>query len=146
MEASSAARRVELLRKGIQAYNAHDRAALLALLDPEVEILNSGELPNAGTYQGHDGYRRWVAHWEDAWEDFQQLPVEIVPVGERHVVARIRGGGRGRGSGIEVSMELGWVYEMRNDLCVFMSIQPNFDAAMRLAREREGLPATEDPT
>jgi ketosteroid isomerase-like protein len=129
------------LRRGVQAYNAHDSGAVLALLHPEVEIVNSGELPNAGTYQGHDGYRHWVGQWHEAWEDFQQLPLEIVPVGERHVVARVRGGGRGRGSGIEVSMEVGWVYEVRNDLCVFMSMQPTFDAAMRLAREREGIPA-----
>jgi ketosteroid isomerase-like protein len=132
-------RRVEILRRGIQAYNARDTAALLALLDPEVEIVNSSQLPNAGTFHGHEGFRRWMAEWHEAWEDFQNLPKEVIPVGERHVVARVQGDGRGRGSGIEVSMEVGWVYEIRDDLCVFMSLQPSFDAAMSMARERTGL-------
>jgi ketosteroid isomerase-like protein len=137
-------RRVELLRRGIQAYNARDTAAVLALLHPDVEVVNSDEFPNPGTFHGHAGYRSWVAEWEEAWEDFQNLPEEILPVGDRHVVARVRAGGRGRGSGVEVSMDVGWVYEMQDDLCVFMSIQPSFDAAMRLAREREGLAAEDD--
>jgi ketosteroid isomerase-like protein len=135
----SAGRRIEVLRRGIQAYNAGDTGGVLAVLDPEVECVNSEKLANAGTFHGHEGYRRWVAQWHEAWEDFQNIPEEIVPVGERHVVARVRGAGRGRNSGIEVAMEVGWVYELRDDLCVFMSVQPTFEEALALAREREGI-------
>jgi ketosteroid isomerase-like protein len=134
-------RRVELLRRGIQAYNASDTGAVLRQLHPEVEIVNSDALLNSGTFHGHDGYLRWVGQWHEAWEQFQNIPEEIVPVGERHVVARVRGGGRGRASGLEVAMEVGWVYEMRDELCVFMSIQPSFEIAMAMAREREDLSA-----
>jgi ketosteroid isomerase-like protein len=138
---SSGEKRVELLRRGIQAYNASDTGAVLALLHRDVVIVNSDALLNSGTFQGHDGYRKWVGQWHEAWELFQNIPEEIVPVGERHVVARVRGGGRGRASGLEVEMEVGWVYEMRDDLCVFMSIQPSFEVAMAMAREREGIAA-----
>jgi hypothetical protein len=52
--------RVELVRQGLQAYNARDAGAVLRLLDPEIEIYNSVALMNAGTFQGHEGYLRWV--------------------------------------------------------------------------------------
>lgn len=131
-------RRIEVLRRGIQSYNAGDTGAVLASLAPDVVCETADGLGNPGRYHGHGGYREWVADWLEAWEDFQNEPLEIVPVGERHVVARVRGSARGRGSGIEVAMEVGWVYEMRDDLCVFMSVRPTFEQALAMAREREG--------
>jgi ketosteroid isomerase-like protein len=144
MTTTSPEERIELVRRGIQAYNAADTGALLRTLHPEVEIESSGELMNAGTYRGHDGYLSWVSHWHDAWEDFQQTPEEIVPVGERHVVVRMRSSGRGRGSGLDVAMTVGWTYEVRDRLCVYMAIHPTFEAALAQARDREGLTASED--
>jgi ketosteroid isomerase-like protein len=132
--------RIELVRRAFQAFDAEDIEALLGLLHPDIEIVSSGELMNAGTFYGRGGYRRWMEEWREAWEDLQSHPEEIVPVGERHVVARVRSRGRGRGSGVEVSMEVGWAFEARDDSCVFMSLQPSFDAALRLARDREGIP------
>jgi ketosteroid isomerase-like protein len=133
--------RVELVRRGLQAYNARDTGAVLRLFDPEVEIFSTDELMNAGTFRGHAGYVRWVRNWDEAWEDFQNTPEEIIAVGEHHVVARVRASGRGRGSGVEVGQMVGYVYEVREGLCVYMGLHPSFEEAVTVAREREGIAA-----
>jgi uncharacterized protein len=139
MAASSPEERIELVRRGIQAYNAADFGAMLVLVDPDVVIESSVELMNAGTFRGQDGLARWIGAWNDAWEDFQSSPEEIVPVGESHVVARIIGSGRGRGSGVEVSREVGYAYDVSDGRCVYMTIRPTFEEALAVARERERL-------
>jgi hypothetical protein len=45
--------------------------------------------------------------------------------------------GIGRGSGVEVTMETGWVYEVRDGRCVHMGVHPSFESALVVARERE---------
>jgi hypothetical protein len=47
--------------------------------------------------------------------------------------------GIGRGSGVEVTMETGWVYEVRDGRCVHMGVHPSFESALVVAREREGM-------
>jgi ketosteroid isomerase-like protein len=141
---TSAEDRVELVRRGFQAYNARDTGAVFRLLDPNVEIYSTHELMNPGTFRGHAGYLRWIGQWEEAWEDFQNVPEEIQAVGERHVVARVRASGRGRGSGVEVGQTLAYLYDVREGVCVYLGLYASFDAALDAAREREGQPASED--
>lgn len=131
--------RVELVRDGFRAYNARDTGALLRIFDPGIEIYNNEGLMNSGTYRGHEGYLQWVRQWEEAWEDFQNTPEEVEAVGERHAVARIRASGRGRGSGVEVKREIGYVYEPGKRGCVYLALYSSFEEARRVACEREGI-------
>ena len=133
--------RIEVVRRGFQAYNASDTGAVLRLLDPDVEIHSTDELMNPGTFHGHAGYLRWVGQWDEAWEDFQNVPEEIEVVGERHAVARVRATGRGRGSGVEVGRTVAYLYDVRDGVCVYLALYANFDAALEAARGREGIPA-----
>ena len=136
---TGAEQREELVREGFRAYNARDMGALMPLLDPAIEVHNDSGLLNAGTFHGHDGYRRWTALWEEAWEDFQNTPQEVEAIGDSHVVARVHANGRGRGSGVEVSREVGYVYELGDGGCTYLAVHPSFEAARRVALEREGL-------
>jgi ketosteroid isomerase-like protein len=61
----------------------------------------------------------------------------IEPAGDRHVVAMIRSRGVGAGSGIEVENRLGWVIGVREGKMEFLSLQPDREAALELARSRE---------
>jgi ketosteroid isomerase-like protein len=130
--------RIELVRRGFAAYNARDVDAIFRLLHPEIEIYASDELINAGTFHGHEGYVTWVSRWEEAWDDFTNEPVEITVVGDRHAAARVRASGRGRGSGIEVGQELGYLYDVRDGVCVYLGLFPSFEEARRVGEEREG--------
>jgi ketosteroid isomerase-like protein len=52
--AGTGAEAAEVIRSVYAAFGAGDVTALLALLDPDVEIRQSEELPWGGTYRGHE--------------------------------------------------------------------------------------------
>jgi hypothetical protein len=45
--------------------------------------------------------------------------------------------GVGRGSGIEVTQRLGWLFEVRDLRTVYIELRGDFDSAVAAARERE---------
>jgi ketosteroid isomerase-like protein len=111
MEASSQERNVELVHRGLDAYNRQDFEAVVELLDEDVEVYTAPGLINSATYQGHDGWRRWIAQWDEAWDQFRIRVEDVEPVGGRHVVVAVTQFGRGAGSGIEVEMSAVQLYE-----------------------------------
>jgi ketosteroid isomerase-like protein len=127
-----------LIRAGIEAANRGDIDGLVALFDPEVEFHIAPGLGNAGTYHGREGFRNGLGGWLEAWESFTIDVVELEPIGERHVVGDVRQLGRGRGSGIEVEMRLGYLWEVRGGLAVRFHIVPDRETARAVARAGEG--------
>jgi uncharacterized protein len=141
MAASSPDERIALTRAAWEAYGAGDIDAVLQVLDPDVVIHVPVELANTGTYRGHDEFVRWLAAWGEAWESYKMRIIHTVPVGERHVVSHMRQTGVGRGSGIEVTGELGWLFEVRDGLASRIELFGDLDSALAAAREREGIAA-----
>jgi uncharacterized protein len=126
----SAAENVRLAREGFDAFNRGDVDAVLAMLDPEVEVFAAPEFPNSGTFHGHDGYLRWVGEWLEAWDRFVIEVLEIEPVGDDHVVSLVHQRGRGRGSGIEVTQDVAFMWEVRDGRAVRFHLYPDRDAAL----------------
>jgi ketosteroid isomerase-like protein len=132
--------RIAQARRGIDAYSRGDVEAALELLSPEIEVYSPPELPNAGTYRGLEGFGRWTMMWEEAWERFEREIVRIEAVGERHAVAVVHQTGVGKGSGVEVQQEAGFVMELNDDgQCSYFALYSDVDRAFADAREREGL-------
>jgi hypothetical protein len=75
--------------------------------------------------------------------DFRPEPRRIEAVGERHAVADVLQTGRGRGSGVEVEMTLGYLFEYVGGRATYVALHPTFDEAMAVAREREGIAGPE---
>jgi ketosteroid isomerase-like protein len=84
-----------LARRSIDAYNRGDVEALLEQLDEEIEVYTPPELPNAGTYRGHQGFLQWLGQWDEAWEEFRLEIERIDFVGDRCGVVTVRQFGRG---------------------------------------------------
>lgn len=139
MAASSPDDRLALVGRTWDLYNAGEFEAALEIFDPEVEVYSSSELANPGTFRGVEALVRWIATWNEAWESFHLEDVETVPVGEHHAVTRMHQAGIGRGSGVEVAMDVGWLYEIRDGRCVHLGLHPSFASALAIAREREGI-------
>jgi ketosteroid isomerase-like protein len=130
---------VELVRRGLDAYNRADLGAMLEMLDPAVEIYTAPGLLNSATYTGHEGWRRWIQQWDEAWEEFVVQIDAIEPVGERHVVVSVRQSGRGVGSGVVVDGELAHLYEIGDDgKATRFHLYPDRDAALNAARRLAG--------
>jgi ketosteroid isomerase-like protein len=74
----------DAVRAFIDAFNAEDLDALVAVLDPEVEIQTS-----RGIVIGHDEARRWATR-NPAGELHQHLVLDDVRDEGAHVVAQVR--------------------------------------------------------
>ena len=61
---------VEIVRRGIDAWNRGDRAEALAHYAPEAEWHTSGEFADQGIYRGHAGIERL---WTELEEDIEEL-------------------------------------------------------------------------
>jgi ketosteroid isomerase-like protein len=102
------------MRSAFERWNTGERESLLPEIDPEVELrMASSVLSGQDAYRGHDGYREWIATMEDSFEFWELYPKDFHEEGDRMLVlgsSRLRG----RGSGVELNEEMGWVIEFRD--------------------------------
>jgi ketosteroid isomerase-like protein len=130
-------RNVEAIKGGVDAFRRGDLDAVLELLDPEIEVYMPGDLANAGTYRGHDGYRQWLAQWLEAWDEFDLELADVEAVGRTHVVSRAHQTARGKGSGIPVEMWISYLWDVRDGLAIALHLYSTRDEAIEVAERRE---------
>jgi ketosteroid isomerase-like protein len=134
----SRAARTELLLRGFHAYEEGDIEAVLKTLDPDIVVYAPAEVGNPGTFHGHEGFLTWAGHWNEAWGEFKQTLRDTELVGERHIVVHVDQTARGRSSGLELEQSASYVYEVRDNLAVWMSITFDPEKARQMALAREG--------
>jgi uncharacterized protein len=92
---------VEIVRRAYEAWNRGDFEAAAELLDSEIEWQMPSNIPDAGTYRGPEEVRRRLEEFLEVWDEFKVNVEELIDEGDR-VIALIRYGGLGSGSGIDV--------------------------------------------
>jgi ketosteroid isomerase-like protein len=97
----------------IDAYNARDMDALLALFDPHVEWHTTPGFLWPGPYRGRDALRELFEHWWQGWERGHADAQEIV-VAEGHAMVSADIHGRSAGDGLDVHVPLNWVFHVRD--------------------------------
>lgn len=105
----------DFVREAFERWNTpSDRESLLEVIDPEVELyVASAQLFGGGPLHGHDGYREWIAGMEESFEVWQIHPEVFHELGDRVLVLGHMHL-RGRGSGVELDQETGWVADVRD--------------------------------
>jgi ketosteroid isomerase-like protein len=106
---------VEVVRRGVDAFNADDTAGFLDVWDPDCEFFTvTGSQMNATPYRGHEGIRRYREESAETWKELR-LDTEQILEGEDDDVVVAVGvlKGEGRGSGVRVEQRIGLVYELR---------------------------------
>jgi ketosteroid isomerase-like protein len=73
------------------------------------------ELGSDPVYLGHDGVRRALRGWFEAWDSIDDRPTELIDAGHE-VLAFVRVAARGRASGAEVSYEHGQLWTLRDGM------------------------------
>ena len=121
----------EIAAGALAAFNAGDGDRLLRLADAEIEVSSPQDMANPGHFVGREGYLTWVGRWMEAWESFSVELLESEAIGDRFVVCRILQRGKGRGSGVEISMETHYFFEFRDGRILRFHIY--FDHADALA-------------
>ena len=103
---------VEKVRAGYEAFSRRDLDAALAHIDPEIEWQQSSAFPDARTFHGHDGVRRFFEQVFEIFDESDFIPQEIIDLGNRVVVVH-RFVGRGQGSRIPVEVTETSVWTLR---------------------------------
>lgn len=105
---------VEIVRRGFTAVLEEDWPTALATLDPEIEV-HDFDIPDAGVYRGHVGFRDWLSNWGESWEEWRIDDLEFRPAADGQVIALFTIVTKGKGSGIEVKRGDAIVYRLSGD-------------------------------
>jgi ketosteroid isomerase-like protein len=104
---------VEVVRRANRFWIERDFSQISELLDPEVVIDLSRNVFNPDVYRGYDGVNRYVEAVDEMWDRFEAKIEEVIDAGDT-VVTATRISGVGRGSGVQVEMQLFQVVILRD--------------------------------
>jgi ketosteroid isomerase-like protein len=129
-------RNVALLRAAYEAAGREgiDSVPAWELISDDIVIRDRPEAPDAQTYRGREGVRRALAISDESFDDFRLEPVDLIGVGDRHVVVVLRMFGRGRGSGVPVEEEIAHLWTVEHGKAVAMQVYSKAQDALRDAR------------
>ena len=128
-----AAENVEIIRRGIDAFNRRDLDELLQGYDPDAEVdLSRSPGLQAGIYRGREAVRAFWNTFFEAWERMTVSVDEYIDCGESVVVpTRTRFWGR---EGIEVEAYGVFVVILRDARIVVWRLFRQLDEALNTAR------------
>ncbi len=132
---------IELGRRWLAAFQERDIEALIALVDPSIELhtLVMAEAGGVPVYRGHDGYRAWLRDLDEVWEDLQFELERYFDLGEHTLVVGVQRG-RGRQSGVPIEMPLTTVVRWREGRVVYSKSYLHLEDALRdLGVSEDGL-------
>jgi len=100
-------------------------------IDPDVEVYDH-DIPDAGTYRGHQGYANWLADWGQAWSDFNVEPMRWIDAGDKVVIV-FQLTAKGRGSGVEVKRRDAMILTIRDGKSVRLDYYNDESQALQAA-------------
>jgi ketosteroid isomerase-like protein len=98
------------------------------VIDREIEVYDH-DIPDAGTYRGHEGYASWLADWGEAWEDFSMEAERWIDAEDR-VVFVFQLTAKGKGSGVEVKRRDAMVISFRDGKWIRLDYYNNESQAL----------------
>jgi ketosteroid isomerase-like protein len=105
---------------------------VLELLDPDVEIRDRPESPDASVYHGYEGARTAFQASVEYFEDFEMVPEEFFE-GDSDVVVVLRMRGLGRESGVPVDERIAHHWSLRDDRPVRLQVYSDPEDALAAA-------------
>jgi len=128
---------VELVRLGLRRMSERGFAGVAELLDDDFTM----ESPHGvEARQVHDkpGLEEWFAKMEEVWEGGVSFaPDEIIALDDEQVMAAVRTGGRGKGSGIELDQVIFHLYRVRDGKIVRLTTHFTKEEALDAAGLRD---------
>ena len=124
---------VDLVRDSFAAWERGDLDWLERHTDPEVEIAQPPNLPGTSTYKGKEGLREALRDWPSQWEEFRIELLEATALDQGRVLAMTHQVGRGKGSGVEVEADFGFVFTVRQGKLVRWQMFTSREEALEAA-------------
>jgi ketosteroid isomerase-like protein len=108
---------VEIIQRCYELWDSREWSAIPELFDPDIEIDLSRNVFNPDVYHGHAGVERYISAVEEVWDEFRIVPSEFIDGGD-NVVTAVTLHGKGKGSGVDVKMELFNVWTLGDSMIV----------------------------
>lgn len=134
---------LRLAREGYEAWNRHDLEALLRSTAEEWEFDTRLKVPGIErVYRGHEGLRKLFRNWyTEPWEGGLSMRIErLIELDDERVVGLITFQGRGKHSGVDVSVPYAHVLTFRDG----MNVRIDGFTSWRRALEFVGLDPDEE--
>jgi len=117
-----------VVKRIVERWNSGDRSPPFEYADPDIEV----HAAVAGAFRrepfrGYDGAREWLGGLDEAFEDWHIEIVEIHQAADGPVVMIGRIHAKGRGSGVELELDAGWVVEFRDGKVVRVRVSRDLD-------------------
>jgi ketosteroid isomerase-like protein len=121
---------VAIVRQTFDAFSRGDLEGVLEHLAPELEFHPSGRFVDTQpVYRGRQGWMDFWKVFQAAWESITISLDRTEDLGDRVLVLGTFHG-RGRGSGVEASVEAAWVLAIRDGFVVHLRAFATWDEAL----------------
>ena len=115
-----------------EAWNAGDRERLAGMLAPEAEIRTMRAELERHPYIGAEGFHQALKDFDEDWEYVRFEPTEVQERGD-FVAVELRLHSKGKASGVELDVPIGWLWEFRGDRIVRLQSYSEPSDALRAA-------------
>jgi ketosteroid isomerase-like protein len=121
---------VATLRRGYDALNRGDVSQVMALIADDI-TWDPGDLSpdSASATHGRVGFVSLLRSWAEAFEDFRVEPLDVLEQ-PPFLVAVVRQSGRGRASGVDITIEIAHVWTVEDGRAVRFESYRSVDAAL----------------
>jgi ketosteroid isomerase-like protein len=122
---------LERIRNGYERF-ARTRELPPGMFHPEIawDLTTTEAWAEQQVYRGHDGVRRFVADWLEAWADYDFEVDDVVEAGERVLVLGHQHA-MAKGSGVPVEMHGAHVITLREGLITHVRLYSSQEDALR---------------
>jgi ketosteroid isomerase-like protein len=125
----------ELTEGLIDAYRRGDLEWVLEHTDPEIEIVQVPDMPDAKTYRGREGLIDALLDWPLQWHDFRIEPRRVFAAGPDNLIMVALHKGRPHSMDIEVEAEITFAMHWRDGLATRWDMFLTVDEALGRAAE-----------
>jgi ketosteroid isomerase-like protein len=125
---------VELAREALE-YFIRTGEPQWESIDADVEVYDH-DIPDAGTYRGHQGYATWLADWGEAWSDFYMEAKRWIGADDKVVIV-FELTAKGKASGVEVKRRDAMVLTIRDGKTVRLDYYNNESQALEAVGLKE---------
>ena len=120
-----------IVRRVIDAFNAHDADAFAAEMTADGTFTSAYWGIDGRTYTGRDGLAEYFKEMGEQWDQFA-LELERIESGGGKAVAVAKLNAKEHGTQVSVSPEQGFVFEFDGDKVTSVLTVPNVDDALAL--------------
>jgi ketosteroid isomerase-like protein len=124
----------DVVRNALEQWNARPELTEEAFAEfarPDMVIDITANVFNPGTFEGFEGFLRFMDQVGEAWAEFRLEPEEAFEQGDV-VVVLVRAVATGHGSGVEIDAPSSVVCEMRDGRIASIRVEPDREAALRV--------------